>query len=293
MSDKITVLGSGVMGHGIAQLAAQSGFEVALYDLQAELLEKALDQVRKNLDKGVEKGKISAPERDEALKRLQISADLDAALNDSALVIEAVPEKLTLKMELFSKISRKVSDEAILATNTSSLSISKIASAAHKPDRILGMHFFNPPYIMKLLELVHAPRTAPEVLEKARGYAQKMQREIIVVRDSPGFATSRLGVVLGLEAMRMLEQNVASADDIDRAMELGYKHPMGPLRLTDLVGLDTRLNIAEYLHKELGGEQYKPPLILRTLVSEGKLGQKSGQGFYRWDTTPRSTNATS
>jgi 3-hydroxybutyryl-CoA dehydrogenase len=172
---------------------------------------------------------------------------------------------------------------AILASNTSSLSVTEIAKAASRPERVVGMHFFNPPYVLTLLEIVRAASTSDQTVERVRAIGARMGRDMIVVADSPGFATSRLGVVLGLEAMRMLEQGVASAEDIDRAMKLGYRHPMGPLELSDLVGLDVRLHIAEHLHAELGGEQYRPPEILRRLVREGKLGKKTGEGFRRWE----------
>ena len=279
----IVVIGAGVMGHGIAQVAGQAGFTVFLQDLDEKILEKAQSQINKNLEKGIQKQKITKEEKDQALKNIHFETNLDEAFKDAHLVIEAIPEKLPLKIELFGKISRKVPEDTILATNTSSLSISKIAAASQNPERILGMHFFNPPYAMKLLELVKAPRTTNEHMQRAKEVAQKMDREVIEVKDSPGFATSRLGVVLGLEAMRMVEEGVATPKDIDRAMELGYRHAMGPLRLSDLVGLDTRLNIADYLFKEKGNEQYRAPRILREMVSEGKLGQKSGQGFYSWE----------
>jgi 3-hydroxybutyryl-CoA dehydrogenase len=280
---KVTVIGAGVMGQGIAHVAAQAGYQVFLQDINEGVLEKARTQIQKNLDRGIEKKKISETDREQTLKNLQTVTDMNEALRDAHLVIEAIPESLPLKIELFGKMSRKVSEETILATNTSSLSIQKIAAASQKPDRILGMHFFNPPHILKLMELVHAPRTDEKYLEIAKAVARKMGREIIVVKDSPGFATSRLGVVLGLEAMRMVEQGVAKAEDIDRAMELGYNHPMGPLRLSDLVGLDTRLSIADYLYKEFGKTQYQPPVILREKVAQGQLGKKSGQGFYHWE----------
>jgi 3-hydroxybutyryl-CoA dehydrogenase len=193
---------------------------------------------------------------------------------------------MELKQEIFARLGAVCRPEAILATNTSSLSIARIASAAPRPERVIGLHFFNPPHIMKLLEVVVAEKTSEETLAAARQLAERLGKTAIVVKDSPGFATSRLGLVLGLEAMRMLEQGVASAQDIDRAMELGYGHPMGPLRVSDLVGLDVRLSIAEILHQEIG-ETFRPPAILRRLVQEGKLGKKAGQGFHRWDEPSR------
>ncbi|HEV2131623.1 MAG TPA: 3-hydroxyacyl-CoA dehydrogenase family protein, partial [Longimicrobiaceae bacterium] len=197
--------------------------------------------------------------------------------------IEAVPERMELKHQVFSELERSAPAHSILASNTSSLSISRIAEATRRPERVVGLHFFNPVHIMKLLEVVRGRETSQETLDASLEFARRIGKEPIVVTDTPGFASSRLGVVLGLEAMRMVEQGVASPQDIDKAMELGYNHPMGPLRLTDLVGLDVRLGIAEYLHGELGGEQYRPPEILRRMVEEGRLGKKSGRGFYEWE----------
>jgi 3-hydroxybutyryl-CoA dehydrogenase len=269
------------MGHGIAQVAATSGFDVRLYDLEAELVKRGMDRVRGNLNKGVEKGKLDPAAVDEALSRLIGTNDLAVALEGADLVIEAVPESLELKRSLFQRAA-SLAPEAVLASNTSSLGIGDIAEGMPDPSRVIGMHFFNPPYILTLLEIVRAEATSDATLATAREAGERMGRDVIVVRDSPGFATSRLGLVLGLEAVRMLEAGVASAEDIDRAMELGYRHPMGPLKLTDHVGLDVRLAIAEHLHAEIG-EQFRPPELLRRKVAEGKLGKKSGEGFYRWD----------
>jgi len=279
--ERVTVLGAGTMGHGIAQVAAQAGFDVTLYDVERSFLERGLSRIRANLDKGVQRGKVSERGRQEALDRLRTTLDLAEAAAEAELVIEATPERMDLKKRLFADLSAHASPETILATNTSSLSVSEIAEAATGPERVLGMHFFNPPYILTLLELVRARQTSEEALAAAHEAGRRMDRDIIVVRDSPGFATTRLGVVLALEAMRMLEQGVATAADIDRAMELGYRHPMGPLKVTDLVGLDVRLDISEHLHREVG-EQFRPPDILRRLVAEGKLGKKTGEGFHRW-----------
>lgn len=280
---RAAVLGAGTMGHGIAQVAAMAGYETTLFDIDDAALERAMKKVTANLDKGVEKGKVEKDLRDAALGRLSTATDLEGAVDGAELVIEAAPERMDLKKDLFAKVSAACPADAILATNTSSLSLTEIAAAASAPERVVGMHFFNPPHILRLLELVRATQTSEETLERARSAAEAMQREIIVVTDSPGFATSRLGVVLGLEAMRMVEQGVASAAAIDQAMQLGYGHSMGPLRVSDLVGLDVRLAIAEYLYAELGGDQYRPPLILKQLVRAGKLGKKSGEGFHVWD----------
>lgn len=283
MSEKVAVLGAGTMGHGIAQVAAQSGCETVLYDVRDDLAAGGIDRIRKNLEKGMSRGKVSEADRDAALGRLSPSSDLAGAAKGCTLVVEAAPERLDLKKEIFGVLSEAAPADALLATNTSSLSVTEIAAAAKGPERVLGMHFFNPPYVLKLLEIVRAQQTSDEALARARAIGERMGREMIVVTDSPGFATSRLGLVIGLEAMRMLQEGVASAEDIDRAMELGYRHPMGPLKLTDLVGLDVRLAIAEYLHNELGGEQFRPPPILRKLVRAGKLGKKTGEGFYTWE----------
>ena len=280
---RITVLGAGTMGHGIAQVAAQSGFATRLYDIEDSFVEKGLSRIRANLEKGVERGKVTNAARDEAIARLEGATDLAASVADADLVIEAAPERMELKREIFGTISKAAPAHALLGTNTSSLSVTEIAASAKGPERVIGLHFFNPPYVLKLLEIVRAQQTADETVDRARAIGERLGREMIVVSDSPGFATSRLGLVIGLEAMRMLQEGVGSAEDIDRAMELGYRHPMGPLKLTDLVGLDVRLDIAEYLHRELGGEQFRPPQVLRRLVRAGKLGKKTGEGFYRWD----------
>ena len=280
--ERLTVVGAGTMGHGIAQVAAAAGLEVSLHDLTDEEMRRGLDAVRSNLDRGVEKGKVTAEQREATLARLHAAPDLDAAAADSDLVVEAVPESLELKHGIFERLDRVAPPDALLASNTSSLSIDKIASATRRPKRVLGMHFFNPVHILPLLEIVRGRQTTPQSVDRALAVGRRMGKEPIVVRDSPGFASSRLGLVLGLEAMRMLEQEVASAEDIDKAMTLGYRHPMGPLRLTDLVGLDVRLAIARSLHAELGSEAFRPPRILERLVAEGRLGKKSGHGFYEW-----------
>jgi 3-hydroxybutyryl-CoA dehydrogenase len=279
---KVTVIGAGTMGHGIAQVAAAAGYRTLLNDVSAEFIDAGIDHIRSNLDKGVEKGKITAEERDATLDRVEAAPDLETAAYDSDLVIEAAPEILDLKREIFARVDGAAPDGAVLATNTSSLPVTRIAEATSRPQRIVGMHFFNPVHIMPLLEVVRAETTSDQTVELAVTVGHAMGKDPIVVRDSPGFASSRLGLVLGLEAMRMLEQGVASAEDIDKAMTLGYRHPMGPLRLTDLVGLDVRLAIAEHLHRELGSDAFRPPEILERKVAEGKLGKKSGEGFYRW-----------
>jgi len=280
--ERITIIGVGTMGHGIAQVAAAAGATVHMNDISAEAIDKGMSAVRANLDKGIEKGKVTEEQRDAVVGRLVAAPDLDAAAAASDLVIEAAPESLELKRKIFARIDAVAPAHAILASNTSSLPVTKIAAATGRPDKVIGMHFFNPVHIMKLLEIVRADTTSQETVDTIVAFGEKMGKDPIVVRDAPGFASSRLGLVLGLEAMRMLEQEVASAEDIDKAMTRGYGHPMGPLKLTDLVGLDVRLAIAEYLHEELGVEAFRPPEILRRMVAEGKLGKKSGQGFYTW-----------
>lgn len=269
------------MGHGIAQVAAMAGFETRLYDIDASVRAHALVLVQSNLDRGVELGKIEPAARSAALASLTATGSAAAAGSGAELVIEAVPEDLALKHRVLAEFSEHVAPDAILASNTSSLSITRIGEGVPGPERLVGLHFFNPVHIMSLVEVVRGDRTAGRVLEQARSFVIALGKEPIVVNDSPGFASSRLGVAIGLEAIRMLESGVASAQDIDRAMELGYRHPMGPLRLTDLVGLDVRLNIARYLHSELG-ERFRPPALLERLVEEGHLGRKTGQGFYTW-----------
>jgi len=283
---KVAVLGAGTMGHGIAQLAAQAGYETLLYDVSRPLAENGIRKISENLKVGVDKGKVRLEERDAALGRLTAVDRLDL-IGRCELVIEAVPEDLGLKRTLFKQLSELCAATAILASNTSSLSLTEIAAAAQAPERVLGMHFFNPAHLMKLLEIVRAYQTSDATVEAGRAVGARMGKQMIVVNDRPGFASTRLGVVVGLQAIRMLEEGVASAEDIDRAMELGYGYPMGPLRLSDLVGLDVRLAIAEYLYKELGSDAFRPPQLLKQMVRAGKLGRKSGEGFYRYPASSR------
>lgn len=277
----VAVLGAGTMGHGIAQVAAMSGFQVVMRDLEEDFLSAAVDKIAKNLEKGVAYGKVSDERRVQALAALRTSTDVGEACSEAQLIIEAVPESIELKRGIFEAAVAAAPAGAMLASNTSSLSIADIAASIPQPERVLGMHFFNPVHIMKLVEIVKHDGTSEAVLDCARAFADKIGKTAITVKDTPGFASSRLGLVIGLEAMRMFEQGVASAEDIDTAMKLGYGHPMGPLELTDLVGLDVRLSIAEYLSSAVSAN-FTPPQLLRDLVAEGKLGKKSGQGFYRW-----------
>jgi len=281
----IAVLGAGTMGHGIAQMAAVGGYRVILREINREALMRGVQAIEKNLAKGVRLGKVTEEERDLTLQRIRGAVSLEEA-HDADLFIEAVPEILDLKRETLREVEQMARREAIFATNTSSLSITEIARVSARPQSVVGMHFFNPVHLMRLLEIVAGRETSAETIETVRAVGRRMRKEPIIVRDVPGFASSRLGLALGLEAMRMLEQGVASAKDIDTAMELGYNHPMGPLRLTDLVGLDVRLQIAEYLYGALGSETFRPPGILRRMVEQGRLGRKTGAGFYKWEDEP-------
>lgn len=279
----VAVLGAGTMGHGIAQVCAMAGCTTRLQDLGQSQIDAGLVQISANLDKGVARAKLSEAQRSETLARLSGVLALEDAVAGADLVIEAAPEKLALKRDIFTRVAAIVSPQAVLGSNTSSLSISAIAAPIPNPERVIGLHFFNPVHIMKLLEIVVGEATSPAVTELMRAFAGRIGKQAIVVKDAPGFATSRLGLVIGLEAIRMVEQGVASAEDIDKAMTLGYGFPMGPLKLTDLVGLDVRLSIAEYLADKLEqGEHFRPPELLREMVAAGKLGKKSGQGFYSW-----------
>lgn len=279
----VAVLGAGTMGHGIAQVCAAAGLQTRMYDVTTELLERGMARIRSNLDKGIERGKVTAEQRDEVLGHILATTSMTEACRGAHLVVEAVPEKLELKHRVLGEAAAEAGPEAVLGTNTSSLSIAAIAEPLPHPERVIGLHFFNPVHIMKLLEIVVATTTSDAVLAAAKAFGRQIGKETITIKDSPGFATSRLGLVIGLEAIRMVEQGVGSPEDIDKAMTLGYGFPMGPLRLTDLVGLDVRLHIAEYLSQALpDGAHFRPPELLRKMVAEGKLGKKSGQGFYSW-----------
>ncbi len=284
--ETIGVIGAGTMGHGIAQVAAGAGYKVLLRDIDRDSLARGIVAIERNLAKGIQLGKLTEDDRDSTLQHLRGTTKLEDIAN-ADLIIEAAPEQLDLKQEILREVEKHANHAFVFATNTSSLSITEIAKASERPQNVVGMHFFNPVHLMRLVEIVVGKATGDDTVEIIREVSRRLRKEPIVVRDVPGFASSRLGVALGLEAMRMLEQGVASAKDIDTAMELGYNHPMGPLKLTDYVGLDIRLNIAEYLFRELGSETFRPPEVLRQLVSEGKLGKKSGEGFYNWNDESR------
>ena len=279
---RILVIGAGTMGRGIAALCALSGYETSVFDADPDAQRAVRGQVEASWGRAIEKGKLSTEAAEAARRRLRIAQRLkDAA--DADFAIEAVPEAIDLKQMVFSELDDLCPPRTILASNTSSLSITRIARATGRRDRVVGIHFFNPVAAMPLVEIVRGKDTSPETEGRALGLVRELGKEAVRVFDSPGFATSRLGVALGLEAMRMIEEGVAGAADIDRAMELGYGHRMGPLKTTDLVGLDVRLAIAETLAAELPSDRFTPPEILRTLVAEGRIGRKSGEGFYRWE----------
>jgi 3-hydroxybutyryl-CoA dehydrogenase len=279
--DRVLVVGGGTMGRGIAGLCALSGFETAIYEADPAARGRLRGAIEDSWRRAAERGKLSAESVSAAGGLLRILERLEDG-SDAGLVIEAVPESPGLKASVFEALDRLCPPQAVLGSNTSSLSIASLARATRRPDRVLGIHFFNPVGAMPLVEIVRGPETSAGTEEAAVTFARALGKQAIRVADSPGFATSRLGVALGLEAMRMVEEGVASAGDIDRAMELGYGHRMGPLKTSDLVGLDVRLSIAETLASGLSGERFAPPGILRRLVAKGRTGKKSGRGFYRW-----------
>jgi 3-hydroxybutyryl-CoA dehydrogenase len=277
----VTVLGTGTMGQGIAQVAAAAGHTTRLFDAAEGRAKDAVQSIADGLEKLVVKGKITPEARAKTLHHLSAAAGARDACAGADIVVEAVPEDMNLKVEVFRSVLDAAAPQAIVASNTSSLSITELGTRLGVAGRTIGLHFFNPPPIMELVEVVRGLATSEETVGRAVEFVKGLGKTPIVVRDVPGFATSRLGVILGAEAMRMLETGVASAEDIDKGMELGYRHPMGPLKLTDLVGLDVRLAILEHLQREIG-EQFRPPTILRAMVRAGKLGKKTGEGFYRW-----------
>jgi len=279
---KVGVLGAGTMGHGIAQVTAMAGHDVTVRDIDRDIVEDGLAAVEGNLQGAVDREIVTADEKAATLDRIDGTTDLSEAVAGADLVVEAVPEDVDLKRETFADVEDHAPADCVIASNTSSLSVTEIASSLDDPTRAIGLHFFNPVHIMDLVEIVVPEWADEDTVDFAESFVDEIGKEPVVVRDSAGFATSRLGVALGVEAIRMLEEGVASPEDVDRAMELGYNHPMGPIELGDVVGLDVRLDILEYLREELG-ERFKPPQILRRKVRAGKLGKKTGEGFYVWE----------
>ena len=280
--ERVAVIGAGTMGAGIAQVCAQAGWKTALFDAFPDGLERCMQRIDAFWDKGIVRGKTTAEQKEAWAANLRAESDMQTAVQDADLVIEAVPEIPELKASIFEQLDAMAPSHAILGTNTSSLSIASIANATNRGDKVIGMHFFNPVPIMELLELVRHEGTSEETIAMAQAAGEAMKKTTILVKDVPGFATSRLGVVLGNEAIRMLADGVASAEDIDKAMVLGYKHPMGPLKLTDLVGLDVRRDILLNLQRSFNDDRYAPHPLLEEMVEKGQLGKKSGKGFFEW-----------
>ncbi|HXM75467.1 MAG TPA: 3-hydroxyacyl-CoA dehydrogenase family protein [Thermoanaerobaculia bacterium] len=282
MAQTVLIVGGGTMGRGIAGVCALAGFDTTIAETDRAARERLVASIEASWKRAVEAGKLDAAKAHSAAGRLStVSGPADAP--EAAIAIEAVPESLELKERIFRELDRLLPKARFLATNTSSLSIAAIARSTATPGRVVGVHFFNPVAVMPLVEVVHGPETLPETVAAAEEFATTLGKRTIRVRDAPGFASSRLGLALGLEAMRMVEEGIASPADIDRAMELGYGHPMGPLKTSDLVGLDVRLAIAEALAAALDPVRFDPPRILRDLVSQGRTGKKSGRGFYVWE----------
>ena len=286
----IAVIGAGIMGRGIAHVAALGGYRTVLEDLIPGALRKAESEIRANLDKAVELKKISSENASGALSRLEYAGSVEEASREADLVIEAVPEEMESKIEIFTLLDKICRPSTVLASNTSSLSITEIASVTYRAKKCLGMHFFNPVHKMKLLEIVRALETDDETIAAAVNVGRRMSKDVVVIKESPGFITSRINAMIGNEAFYMLQEGIASASDIDKALKLGLNHPMGPFELVDLVGLDTRLHILEYLHKTLG-EKYRPAPLLVQYVKAGRLGKKSGRGVYDYTAENASSSA--
>ncbi|WP_066251335.1 3-hydroxyacyl-CoA dehydrogenase [Neobacillus drentensis] len=279
---KIAVIGSGLMGRGIAYAASTNEFQVQLQDISAAALDKAESYIREEMEKAVERGFMTAEVRIESFNRITFTTSLEDAVKEADLVIEAVLEKMELKIEIFKKLDEVCPHHTILATNTSTMSPTEIGAQTSRPDQCIAMHFFNPPHKMKLVEIIRGLNTSDETYEAVRQVAEQMKKETVEVNEFPGFVTSRMNCLIGNEAMNMLMEGVASAADIDKAIKLGLNHPMGPLEMADLVGLDTRLRNMEYLYQTLG-EKYRPCPLLTKYVKAGRLGKKSGAGFYNYN----------
>jgi 3-hydroxybutyryl-CoA dehydrogenase len=280
--ERVAVIGAGTMGRGIVHAAALGGFRVTLQDVDSGVLERALEGIQKEMQKAVERDRIDEGEMRGGLERISPTESLEEAVKEADLVIEAVPEEMELKLEIFGRLDKLCPERAVLATNTSTMSPTEIAAATSRPERCIAMHFFNPAHKMKLVELVRGLETADETVEAARDVAERMGKETVEVEEFPGFVTSRINCLVGNEAMNMLVEGVASAPDIDKALRLGLGYPMGPLELADLVGLDARLRNLEHLHQTLG-EKYRPSPLLYKLVAAGHYGRKSGRGIYEYD----------
>lgn len=287
----VAVIGAGTMGRGIAYAAALGGYRTILEDVMPEKLEQGLAWIRQSFDEGVQRGKVEPAACDAALKRIETARSVQDASREADFLIEAVPEEMELKLEIFTLFDKFAKPNAILASNTSSLSIAEMAAMTYRPELCVGMHFFNPVPKMRLIEMVRAPKTSDETVATCREVGRRMGKEVVVVKESPGFVTSRVNALIGNEAFAMLEAGIASAEDIDKALKLGLNHPMGPFELVDLVGLDVRLSILEYLQQTLG-EKYRPSPLLRKYVAEGRLGRKSGRGVYDY-TQPNAAEAKS
>lgn len=277
----VAVIGAGIMGRGIAHVAALGGYRTILEDILPNALRRAQSEIRSNLDKAVELGKVAAPDAEAAMGRLEFAQSVEDAARQADLVIEAVPEELESKIEIFTLLDKVCRPGTVLATNTSSLSITEIASVTYRATKCVGMHFFNPVHKMKLLEIVRGLETDDDSLHTAAEVGRRMGKETVVIKEAPGFITSRINALIGNEAFYMLQEGIASARDIDKALKLGLNHPMGPFEMIDLVGLDTRLHILEYLHKSLG-EKYRPAPLLVQYVKAGRLGRKAGRGVYEY-----------
>ena len=282
----IAVIGAGIMGRGIAHAAALGGYRTILEDILPASLRKAEGEIRSNLDKAVELGKVQKNDADAAFSRIEYAGSVEDAVRQADLVIEAVPEEIESKIEIFTLLDKLCKPHTILATNTSSLSVTEIASVTYRAKKCLGMHFFNPVHKMKLLEIVRALETDDETLAACVEVGKRMGKDVVVVKESPGFITSRINAMIGNEAFYMLQEGIASAADIDKALKLGLNHPMGPFELVDLVGLDTRLHILEYLHRTLG-EKFKPSPLLIQYVKAGRLGRKTGRGVFEYAEAPK------
>ena len=289
MLERIAVFGAGLMGAGITQVSAQGGFQVMMVDVSMAILNKGISTIRKNLQGRVEQGKLTPEDMEKILARIQVNTNPVQPAKDCDFVIEAIPERIELKIELFHELDGICRPEVVFATNTSALSITEMAASTTRPDKFIGMHFFNPVPAMRLVEIVRGAKTSDLTTQVATDIAQRMGKEVVFVKESPGFVTTRMNALIGNEAFYMLQEGIASAEDIDKALKLGLNHPMGPFELVDLVGLDTRLNVLRFLHERLG-EKYRPSPLLEEYVQEGRLGRKSGRGVFRYTEKNESGN---